>query len=98
MKFGCTLAFALLLATFVRTTCAKDWLFVTTNWNEDGNEQVLLIDPENNQIRTVWSGGTELDAIVSPDAARLYVTYIESQSEWLASTDISTGAVLQRAA
>jgi hypothetical protein len=96
MKFRCTLAFALLFATFVRTSCAKDWLFVTTNWNEYGNEQVLLIDPENNQIRTVWSGGTELDAIVSPEATRLYLTYIENQSEWLAVTDIATGAVLQR--
>ena len=96
MKVACTLAFALLFATFVRASGAKDWLFVTTNWNEYGNEQVLLIDPEKNQIRTVWSGGTELDAIVSSDAARLYVTYIDSQSEWLAVTDISTGAVLQR--
>jgi DNA-binding beta-propeller fold protein YncE len=96
MKPGCTLAFALLLATFVRTSCAKDWLFITTNWNEYGNEQVLLIDRGNNHIRTVWSGGAEVDAIVSPDATRLYVSFIENQSEWLAVIDISNGAVLQR--
>src|SRR5579863_4545985 len=67
MKFGCILASALLYGAFALPCLSRDWLFVTTNWNEAGKEQVLLIDPASGQIRTLWNSGSELDAIVSPD-------------------------------
>src|SRR5579864_2272855 len=81
----------LVVGALVVPALAKDWVFVTTNWNENGNEKVLVIDPENGQTRTLWNTGTELDAVVSPDATRLYVTAHE-----LAVIDTATGAVLNR--
>ena len=74
---------------------SKDTLLVTTNWAR-GNERVLLIDPENGGIRILWNGGgAELDAIVSPDGTRLYVTYIRPGGDELAVVDTASGAVLQ---
>src|SRR5258708_408004 len=96
MKPGCILASALLCCAFALPSFSKDWLFVTTNWNEAGNERVLLIDAESGQIRTLWNGGSELDAVVSPDAGRLYVTYIGDKGYELAVVETATGAVLHR--
>jgi hypothetical protein len=98
MKLACILASALLFGAFALPSFSKDWLFVTTNWNEGGNEQVRRIDPESGQTRILWNEGAELDAVVSPDAARLYVNYIRDlgKGEGLAVVDIATGAVLQK--
>jgi hypothetical protein len=41
------------------------------------NLRRALIDPDDGQIRTLWNGGIQLDAILSPDGTRLYVTFIE---------------------
>src|SRR5882762_4418244 len=95
MKSGCILV-PVLFCAFALPSFSKDWLFVTTNWAEGGNEQVLLIDSENGQIRTLWNGGGMLDAIVSPDAARLYVTYVSDGGDELAVIEPATGAVLHR--
>ena len=95
MKPGCILVSALLLGAFAPSSLSKDWLFATTNWNESGNEQVLLIDPESGRIRALWSGGGELDAVVSPDATQLYVSYIGDGADRLAVVDTTTGAILQ---
>ncbi len=97
MRPGCILASVLLCCAFALPSFSKDWLFVTTNWAEGGNEQVLLIDPESGQRRVLWNGGVELDAVVSPDAGRLYVTYIGDKGYELAVVETATGAVLRRA-
>ena len=97
MKPGGVLTFALLAGAIALPSFSKDWLFVTTNWNRPGNEQVLLIDPESGHVRTLWSRGTELDAIVAPDASRLYVTFIEDKRYELAVVEVSTGTVLHLA-
>ena len=97
MKRGRGPAFALLVCAFALPSFAKDWLIVTTNWGERGNERVLLIDAESGDIRTLWNGGGELDAVVSPDAGRLYVTFIGEKSYELAVVEIATGAVLRMA-
>jgi hypothetical protein len=67
MKPGRIRTFALLLGA-IPPSFSKDLLLVTTNWNHPGNEQVLLIDPESGRVRTLWNRGTELDAVVAPDA------------------------------
>jgi DNA-binding beta-propeller fold protein YncE len=54
------------------------------------------MDPESGQIRVLWSRGAELDAIVSPDAARLYVTYFADKGYELAVVDTATGGVLHK--
>ncbi|MBZ5593760.1 MAG: hypothetical protein LAP39_16090 [Acidobacteriia bacterium] len=97
MRSGLILAAMLLLAS-APACLSKDWLFVTTNWNHPGNESVLAIDSDSGQIRTLWHEGAELDAIVSPDAARLYVTYIGDNGYELAVVDTATGAVLEKVA
>jgi len=84
---------AALWAALVLPSCARDWVFVTTNWNA-GNEQVFAIDPETGQTRCLWTGGAELDAVASPDSARLYVTYIGDHGYELAVIDTRTNAVL----
>jgi hypothetical protein len=86
-------AFGLLILGFASPIFPRDWLFVTTNWG-GGSEQVLLVEPDNGGIRTIWSGGAELDAITSPDAKRLYVTFIDNGKYRLAAVDTVTGAVL----
>jgi hypothetical protein len=97
MRPGCILASALLCCAFALPSFSKDWLFVTTNWAGGENEQVLLIDPETVQRRVLWNGGAELDAVVSPDAGLLYVTYIGDKGYELAVVETATGAVLYRA-
>jgi DNA-binding beta-propeller fold protein YncE len=97
MKPGRIRTFALLVGAIALPSFSKDWLFVTTNWNHPGNEQVLLIDPENGRIRTLWNRGTELDAVVAPDASRLYVTFIYDKRYELAVVEVSTGTVLHLA-
>src|SRR5437588_8057039 len=94
MKPGCILASALLCGAFALPSFSKDWLFVTTNWKKGGNERVLLIDPESGQIRTLWNRGRKLDAVVSPDAGRLYVTFVGDEGYELAVVETATGAVL----
>ena len=94
MKLGRVPTFALLVGAIAIPSFSKDWLFVTTNWNHPGNEQVLLIDPESGRVRTLWSRGAELDAVVSPDASRLYVTFIGDKGCQLAVVETVTGAVL----
>src|SRR5437879_4204915 len=96
MKCGRILVPALLFSAFALPSFSKDWLFVTTNWADAVGEQVLLIDTENGQIRTLWNGGAMLDAIVSPDAGRLYVTYVSAGGDELAVVEPATGAVLHR--
>ena len=93
MKLGRVLLFAL-LAGAILPSFSKDLLLVTTNWNHPGNEQVLLIDPENGHSRTLWNRGTELDAVVSADASRLYVTFMGDSGYELAVVEVATGAVL----
>jgi DNA-binding beta-propeller fold protein YncE len=68
-------------------------VFVTTNWGTV-NEQVFAIDPENGQTRYLWTGGAELDAVASPDSARLYVTYIGDHGYELAVVETGTGAII----
>jgi DNA-binding beta-propeller fold protein YncE len=97
MKPGRIFASTLLYCAFALPSFSKDWLFVTTNWAEAGNEQVLLIDPESGQRRTLWNGGGMLDAVVSPDARRLYVTYVSDKGDQLAVVETATGAVLHTA-
>jgi len=94
MKPGRVSACALLVCAWAIPSFAKDWLFVTTNWNEPGNERVLLIDSESGRVRTLWNRGGELDAVVSPDASRLYVTFIGDRGSELAVVETATGAVL----
>jgi len=94
MKFGCTLASALLFGGFALPSFPKDLLFITTNWN-DATEQVRVIDPETGQVRVLWVGGAELDALVSPDGTRLYVNYIAGKAGGLAIVDVATGIVLK---
>src|SRR5690242_7756645 len=94
MKPGRCPAFALLVWAFAFPSFPKDWLIVTTNWGRPGNERVLLIDAQSGDIRTLWNSGRELDVVVSPDAGRLYVTFIGEKSYELAVVDTATGAVL----
>jgi DNA-binding beta-propeller fold protein YncE len=97
MKFRCILASALLCGGFALPSFPKDLLFITTNWNEPTREQVRVIDPETGQIRVLWAGGAELDAVVSPDGTRLYVNYIDvGNGDRLAIVDIATGSVLKK--
>jgi DNA-binding beta-propeller fold protein YncE len=96
MKSRCILVPALLFSAFALPSFSKDWLFVTTNWADAVGEQVLLIDTENGQIRTLWNGGAMLDAIVSLDVGRLYVTYVSDGGDELAVVEPATGAVLHR--
>jgi len=96
MKFGCILASALLFGAHALPSFSKDLLFVTTNWNKAETEEVRVIDPENGQIRVLWAGGAELDAVVSPDGTRLYVNYVVvGKGNGVAIVDIATGAVLK---
>lgn len=94
MRTECRFAFALLIGAIALPGFTKDWLFVTTNWNEAGKERVLLVDPETGSIRTLWNRGTELDAVVSPDGNRLYVTFMGDKGDELAVVEPTTGAVL----
>jgi len=94
MKSG--IIVAALLVTGAHQCLAKDWIFVTTNWNDIGNESVVVIDSESGQIRTLWRAGGELDAIVSPDGARLYVSYIGDNGCELAVVDTAAGEVLAK--
>jgi len=96
MKSGCSLVFVLVCGAFALPSFSKDWIFVTTNWAAGGDERVLLIDSESGQIRTLWNGGADLDAVVSPEARRLYVTYIGDTGHELAVVETATGVELRR--
>jgi DNA-binding beta-propeller fold protein YncE len=96
VQFGPILASMLLGGAFALPSFSTDWLFVSTNWNEQGHEQVLVVNPESSQTRVLWNSGTEVDVVVSPDAKRLYVTYIGNKGYELAIIDTSTGAILHR--
>ncbi len=54
--------------------CAKDLLFVTTDW-ASSHEELLLIDPQTDRASTLWSTGHELDIGLSPDGSRLFVAH-----------------------
>src|SRR5579864_6552583 len=92
MQFWCILASSLL---FALPSLPKDLLFLTTNWDEAQKEQVRAIDPETGLVRVLWAGGAELDAVVSPDGARLYVNFITGKAGGLAVVDVATGLVLK---
>ena len=94
MKSGRLATIGLFVFNFLLPCFSKDWLFVTTGWG-GGPAQVLLIEPDTGNVRTLWSGGAELDAIVSPDAKRLYVTFNSDSGGRLAIVDTVTGAVLR---
>ena len=91
------LMFVLLSVTLTSSQPAfsRDVLVVTTNWS-GGTEQILLIDPQFGQVRSLWHGrGGIGDAIVSPGGKWLYVTHHCSRASCLSVVDTASGEIVQ---
>ncbi len=90
------LTFALLSATLTLPPAfSRDLLLVTTNWSA-ADQQILLVDPDFGQIRSLWQGrGNIGDAIVSPDGRQLYVTHHCPPASCLSVVNTVSGEIVR---